>query len=342
MIDTIKMVTMIPFNLYNIIQNFSNVKTSFNNETGQIHYKIVNDNIEGTYSSNLSIRIGEGGKYNFAHMYYLEIEGSYHKIKKGYNSHNGYYNLQFVCYELIKIVENNYKIKLPALRHWFLQRIDIAICYDLKNQANVTSYINNLSSCNYPRRNIKHYEGETVYLTGSTTTIKIYNKLKEFNKHDKKKFKDTNFDISSYLNQIQGFVRFECEIKKPKLKKLYNSNYVRINRIYYKDLKEVWKKEFQKFFKLIENDFSIIRDKEEVRKRLSNLYRPIRAKNLFNFYLLILVEGIQEIKRRTNKSTYYKNISDLRKANIDITQKFDVNMLDNRVEFNPFDSKEII
>lgn len=239
------------------------------------------------------------------------------------------------------MVETAYCIKLPKLRHWFLQRIDIALCYDLDNQVNVTSYINNLNSCNYPRRNLKHYEGESVYITGSTTTIKIYNKLKEFKKHDMKKFKDTNFDMNRYLQEIQGFIRFECEIKKPKLKKLYQTNYVRINRVYYEDLKEIWKEEFQKFFKLIENDFSIIRNKEEVKRRLNSLFSPIRAKNLFDFYLLILLEGIQEIKRRTNKSTYYQNLAELRQANIDISQKFDVNMIDNRIEFNPFEAEEV-
>lgn len=275
-------------------------------------------------------------------MYYLEVEGSYHKIKKGYNSHNGYCNLSFICNELIKLVEDYYCVNLPSLKHWFLQRIDISICYNLDNQHNVTTYINNLNTCNYPRRNLKHYEGESLYLTGSTTTLKIYNKLKEFKKHDMKKLKNTNFDINKYLLEIQGFIRFECEIKKPMLKKLFYHDYIRIDKVRYEDLKEVWKKEFQKFFKLIENDFSIIRGKEEVNKRLNSLYSPIRAKNLYNFYLLILVEGLQSIKRRTNKSTFYDNIADLKNANIDFTQKFDINMIDNRVAFNPFESKEIL
>lgn len=341
MIDTIKMVTMIPFKLFNIIQFSSEIKTAYNNSTGEIFYKIINGSVEGSYSSSLCIRTGDGKKYDFANMYYLEIEGSYHKLIRGYNSHNGFYNLQYVCYELIKIVQEAYKIKLPKLKHWFLQRIDIAISYNLDNQYNVTSYINNLNCCNYPRRNLKHYEGESIYLTGSTTTLKIYNKLKEFKKHDKKKFSNTNFDLDKYLQEVLGVIRFECEIKKRKLKQLYSTNYVRINKVNYEDLKEIWKQEFQKFFKLIESDFSIISNKEEVRKRLNSLYAPTRAKNLFNFYLIILVEGIQEIKRRTNKSTYYKNISDLKKANIDVTQKFDVNMIDNRIEFNPFESREI-
>ena len=71
------------------------------------------------------------------------------------------------------------------------------------------------------------------------------------------------------------------------------------------------------------------------------MYSSTRAKNLFNFYLLILVQGLQEIKRCTSKSTYYKNISDLKKAHIDFTQKLEVDMTDNTIIFNPFESQEI-
>ena len=42
--------------------------------------------------------------------------------------------------------------------------------------------------CSYPRRNIKVYQDESIYLTGATTTLKIYNKMLEFKKHDIKKF----------------------------------------------------------------------------------------------------------------------------------------------------------
>lgn len=60
---------------------------------------------------------------------------------------------------------------------------------------------------------------ESIYLSGTTTTLKIYNKLLEFKKHDLKKFVNSNFNLIEYLSVIQGFIRFECEIKKKMLKK---------------------------------------------------------------------------------------------------------------------------
>lgn len=275
-------------------------------------------------------------------MYCIEIEGSYHKLVKGYNSHNSYYNPIQISIELIKMVENEYKIKLPKLKYWVIQRIDIAICYNLENQYNVQTYINNLSFCNYPRRKLKHYEDESIYLTGSTTTLKIYNKKKEFIKHDIKKFENTDFKVVDYLNKIEGFIRFKCEIKKQKLRNLFDTNYLRVYCTNYDIFKNIWINEFKKFFKIIEGDLKLVNDKQLVKDRLNSLYGNVRAKNLYNFYLLILLDGLQKMKKRTNKSMYYKNIADLKKANIDFTQKLDMNLQDAKISFNPFEKKEIL
>lgn len=88
MIDTIKIYTMINKDIYNKIYNNSIIKTSYNKKDGDIYYEIVNDKLEGSYSSSLSVRVGSGVKYKFVNNYYIEIEGSYHKIMRGYNSHD--------------------------------------------------------------------------------------------------------------------------------------------------------------------------------------------------------------------------------------------------------------
>lgn len=77
----------------------------------------------------------------------------------------GYYDLQYICSSLIEMIELTYNVKLPDFEFWFLQRVDIAICFDLKNQNNVKSYINSLSRCSYPRRNCKFFYDESVYLS---------------------------------------------------------------------------------------------------------------------------------------------------------------------------------
>ena len=342
MIDTIKIVTMINNKIYDKISNNSIIKTSYKKSTKEIYYEIINDHLEGSYSSSLSVRVGKGLKYKFVGQYYIEIEGSYHKLRCGYNSHNGYYNLYSICTNLITIVNEYYDIQLPKVQHWFLQRCDIAICFDLHENENVRKYINNLSMCQYPRRNIKTYQDESVYLTGSTTTLKIYNKLLEFQKHDIKKLKATNFDIFKYIDIIKGFVRFECEIKKKKLCDLYNQKYVRVRNIKYEELKKVWCEEFMKLLKLFDNDLNIISDKEQIEKRLYSMYSERKASLLYNFYVSIMVDGLRNVKKRTKKSTYYRNINELRKASIDFSQTYKVDLEETIIQFNPFEYKEVV
>lgn len=341
MIDTLKIISMINESIYKKIYSMSNVNTKYNNNTGELFYKIINDNLAGSYSSSLCVRVGNGSKYKFYNMYYIEIEGSYHKFIKGYNSHNGYCNINKIALNLIRIVENNYNITLPKLQHWFLQRIDIAICYDLKNQQNVIQYINNLSSCNYPRRNLKYYENESIYIPGSTTTLKIYNKYKEFKKNDFNKLKNTDFDLSKYINEINGYIRFECEIKKAKLKSYFNSDYIRVYTLNYSSLKEIWNTEFSRLLKYLNNDLEKISDKDKVQARLFELYTKTRAKNLYCFYTFILTHGVTKTKSHYCKSMYYKNMADLKKANIDFSQKYSIDYKENNVDFNPFESEEI-
>lgn len=345
MIDTVKIYTMINKTIYEKIKNNSIVKTSYHSATGQVFYSIINDHLQGSYDSSLSIRVDSGSKYGFVNNFFIEIEGSYHKIILGYNSHNGYYNLYKICQELINITENAYNIKLPTIQHWFLQRVDIAICFNLENQSNVINYLNNLHSCDYPRRNLRNYGdygGTGIYFSGTSTTLKIYNKYEEFKKHDIKKFRGTNFNLINYLNEIKGFIRFEIEIKKKKLVSLYNNKYIRIRNINYNELKKVWCDEFMKLLKLYDNDLKKVRSREEVQKRLYTLYGNIKGRRLYNFYLSVIIDGLDLVKNRTSKNVYYKNIRELKIASIDFSQKINIDFEENFIDFNPFIWKEVV
>ena len=343
MIDTIKIYTEIDKDTYMNIYNKSIIKTSYNKEDGEIFYEIINDHLEGSYDSRLSVRVGCGAKYHFATLgYYIEIEGSFHKITNGYNSHNGYYCLDFVSKSLIQMVELSYDIELPIFEKWYLQRCDIAICYNIENQDNVKSYINSLSRCNYPRRKPKFYYDESIYLSGTTTTLKIYNKYLEFMKHDLKKFINTEFELEKYKKDIFGFIRFECEIKKKKLQQVFNSeSHIKIIDISYEELREVWSDEFMKVIKIINNDLKIVRGREEVRERLHELYKRSKACRLYNFYCSIQLNGENVVKEITPEDTFYRNIKALKEAKVDFSQTYRIEECDI-FYFNPFEYPEVI
>lgn len=342
MIDTIKIYTMISKDIYYTIKENSIVKTSYQTKTGEVFYNIVNDKLEGSYSSSLSVRVGEGGKYKFINQYYLEIEGSFHKIIRGYNTHNGFYNLVSITRTLIDMLEKHYNVKLPTFEHWFLQRVDITKVFDLENNDNVRDYINNLSFCRYPRRKIKHYNDESIYMSGTTTTLKIYNKMLEFRKHDMKKLNENGFPVLKFLPVIQGFIRFECEIKKKKLEQEYKKKYIRVKEINYRELEKIWRDEFMKMIRLFEKDMEVVRKKQDVERRLKTLYKEAKAVRLYNFYLSIMVDGLENVKNKTNKSSFYDNIKALKDANIDFSQSTNINFDEHFIDFDPFSYPEVI
>ena len=342
MIDTIKIYTMINKSTYEKIYHSAIIKSSFNMGTGEIYYEIVNDSLKGSYDSSLSVRVGTGLKYGFVNNYFLEIEGSYHKIIRGYNAFDGFYSLQEISKFFISALEYTYKIKLPIIDHWFLQRCDIAICYDLKTNENVRNYINNLSLCNYPKRNIKHFQDESIYCSGTTTTLKIYNKLLEFKKHDMKKLFSKNFNIINFCNKIDGYIRFECEVKKKRLESIYNKKYIRLRDVDYKTLKTVWSQEFMKLLKMFESYLYIVNKKEDIKDRLYNLYTERQANSLYNFYICLMADGYKELKSRYPKNTFYRYIRLLKQSGIDLSQKYTLNLVDNYVYFNPFDAQEVL
>ena len=75
MIDTIKIYSEIDKKTYDKIYSLSIIKMSYDNSTKDIFYEIINDHLEGSYSSKLSVRVGCGSKYSFVNKgYFIEIE----------------------------------------------------------------------------------------------------------------------------------------------------------------------------------------------------------------------------------------------------------------------------
>ena len=112
MIDTIKIYAEIDENTYNEIHNNSIIKSSYDNSTGELFYNITTGFLNGSYDNRLSVRVDSGVKYGFVNKgYCIEIEGSLHKYFKGYNAFNGYYDLEFMCKEMIRIAELSYFVK---------------------------------------------------------------------------------------------------------------------------------------------------------------------------------------------------------------------------------------
>lgn len=340
MIDTIKIYTIITKEIYDVIKYCSDINTKYNKGTGELYYEIVTDSLTGSYDGRLSVKVSDNARKYKLSGFLLEVEGSYHKFIKGQNAFDGYCNIADVVFGLVNIVEKEYNVILPDL--FYIQRVDISICFDLENNINVCNYINNLSKISYPRRKIRFYENESIYCSSTSTTLKIYNKLKEFKKHDMMKLKQTDFDILSHIIKIDGYVRFECEIKKKKLKDICGKDNITIFDISYEKLFEVWRNEFMKLIKYNESNLNLVRTNNDVKIRLLEKYKSAKAMNLYGFYLSLVQDGYTYVRDCTSSTTFYRKLKELKDVGIDFNQNVFVkeDYDDKIINFNPFENLE--
>lgn len=355
MIDTIKIYTQIDKELYHKISYLQNTSQKFNESTGEIFYKISSDDLKGSFDSNVHVGVGVGSKYGFVDSYYCEIECSPHKVFKGQNAYDGFYDLTHIAIKVILLVEEKYNVELPPLDYWYCSRVDITKNFDLKNQKNVNQYIDSLKLLSFPRRESKKgiYKNG-LYFPGTYTTVKIYNKLDDFEVHDRKrllKFPDS-FNVFQHELRIQGFIRFEVEVKSKKLKSIFGKNKVLVTDISYDILENVWSEEFMKLLKFEDiKDKNInkrVRTKDDVLSRLKTIY-PDNLKKvnlLYSFFILILNDGYEKIKTTTSKTTFYRNVKLLKEAGIDFNQcdfsDIAIPTTDNLIDFDPFCYEEVV
>lgn len=344
MIDTTKFYCIVSEEVKSKIKSKLDLSAKINADTGEILYMFSSGGMEGSYSTNMHINTEDtGSKYGLGNNCILIVEGSYHKWSKGYNSHNGYTNLNLILQNVIRHLELEYDVKLPRFFKWYIQRVDISICYNLENQENVKAYINNLSYMTYPRRKTRFYCNESLYFSGSSTTLKIYNKFAEFTKHDLSRLVKANFDFGDMLQNIQGFLRFECEIKKKKLCDIYQEKNILVCKVKYEKLYEIWKSEFMKLYKINENGLKIVKDNNDVKNRLYSKYSNSKASNLYGFYLSVIHEGYKNVLAENSKSTFYRKISELKDAGIDFSQSAfiveDIDYNERFIDFNPFNEE---
>ena len=97
-----------------------------------------------------------------------------------------------------------------------------------------------------------------------------------------------------------------------------------------------------KMIRLFEKDMEVVRKKQDVERRLKTFYKEKKANILYNFYLSIMVDGLENVKSRTKKSTYYDNIKALKDANIDFSQSTNINFDEHFIDFDPFSYPEVI
>ena len=215
-------------------------------ETGALVKEVTRGSLRGSWDNRISILvrdfeykiIEEENNYNIGKIHivgankkkipvqvscpkYLIIEFSLAKWIHGINFLNtslesdmvGLTNFRNWLCDLLNV-------KLPYLEKWIIKRIDMAINFDLKNSQNIRDYMRCWRGLSYPRRKDPTVWENAMFVSGSTTTIKIYDKKEEFKKHDEKRlishFRDKE-KAKKITSLLEGILRYEVEFHKRKL-----------------------------------------------------------------------------------------------------------------------------
>lgn len=103
MIDTTKFYCVIDSDTRDVIESQMERYIHEDLSTGEVLSLFTRGSLLGSFDSRCSISTDIAEKYNLR-GYVLIVEGSYHKFVKGYNSHNGFYDLN----EILKRFYNFY------------------------------------------------------------------------------------------------------------------------------------------------------------------------------------------------------------------------------------------
>jgi hypothetical protein len=115
------------------------------------------------------------------------------------------------------------------LESWEILRLDISKNFKVPD---VNKTISKLSSVSYAKKNCINYPTSVMWI-GSTYSLKFYNKLTEFRKHDLKRIElAIGAEIASKLAEsIINILRFEVTLRKKALVVLFRNDKVTVNNL---------------------------------------------------------------------------------------------------------------
>lgn len=299
-------------------------------KTGEVFYEFTSGSLAGSYDNRISCRIEDNQ---------IRVECSIHKLFLGHNCFNGYpvEDFQLVIQGFVNFLQQVFEIEFPDPYFWEVKRIDVAAAFRLESN-DLSNYIYGLNNATYSRRRVQKYSDESIFFPGYTTSLKIYDKYKEYKKHDLKRLKKFD-EIFAYdvLNKSKGILRVEVSIKHRKFKYDFKKNEILVKEITADYLNRIYDTEINRMYKECEN-MEIVRTAKEVNNRLKAEYAPRLAKILFATWFQLSTLGEITIKQDYDVKTLYRHKKQLKDAGISWLNT-DVNILESMpIPFRPYRS----
>lgn len=297
---------------YNEIRQAVKRVESIDLTTGEVNWQLTTCDILGSYDSRIIVKFGA--------MNSITITGSPHKFIMGHNVYGGPVKIKKCCKYLVMLVSKKLGLSLPSWRKWELMRADITYNFKLSSKEEVEEFFKMMRGCTYPRRQPANFGVNSVYFKGVSTTLKAYNKGPEFRIHDKPRLEKLirngmyNGNIKELIDIGNRIVRFECEVRKRKLK--YDKINNRCSTLKDKYFKKVYKNEVNKVLKEGESEMEIVRDINGVKNRLNSIFPKRKARNLFAVWSRIQMESERTVKNSVCKKTWHNYKNDFASAGV--------------------------
>lgn len=305
--------------------------------TGELLYRFTSGELEGSFDYRIRIKVDNTEwikedspvPKRVQTYWHIIVECSLHKLMMNHNCYGGPADIKRSIAYLVRFLEQVMYINLPNYEEWELKRIDVAKIYHFNNKNICKKIVSNLRNSYYTRRKPRIYD-TSVMFSGSTTSVKLYWKGPEFQKHDYKRIKryilkevDRNWNkdncdllqhklalLQKYFDQVlekaYRIIRYECEIKPRKLKEAFGSDTVLIKNLSDERLHEIANNELFRLMKEDEN-MEIVRRSDLVLERLHQLYGANQANALYSTWTKLVQFGEERTKETISRATFYRH-----------------------------------
>lgn len=304
--------------------------------TGEILYRFTSGELEGSYDYRIRIKVDntewikeEKIPRRVDTYWHIEVECSLHKLLLNHNCYGGPRDIKKSIAYLVRFLENVMFVELPNYEEWELKRIDVARIYHFNDKSICKKIVSNLRNSYYTRRKPRIYD-TSVMFSGSTTSVKIYWKGPEFEKHDYRRIKkyilkevDLNWNkdncdllmhklalmqmqFDKILEKAYRIIRYECEIKTRKLKDEFKTDKVLVKDLSDKRLHDIADNELNKLIKEDDN-MNIVRRSDLVLERLHHIYGINQANALYSTWVKLVQFGEIQTKETMSRATYYRH-----------------------------------
>lgn len=304
------------------------------NDTGERIWEITRTNLRGSFDSRIMVKPmyedctkSRSGKPEW-HVSepYLIVECSVAKAINGQNVYGVIEDLQEACERVRTLLQRLLGVTLPPTANWTVQRVDWAENFQLPYQA-VQEFFEGIYHVAFPRRKMQKYSNESIFVPGTTTTIKLYHKGPEFQKNDRKRLyvvlrseyqqnrpKDAPPEwaankASRRLTAMQRLannrLRAEVELHAEKLDYDFGHK-PKVREITTEYLQAVFDKEIHRLLREGNGSVQIVRTSIAVRDRLEANFNLELAGLLHGFWLGLATHGEDDMKKRSKPSTFYR------------------------------------